>query len=735
MNPFLKNFEEKLKKLSNELTQLRIPIPQQVFFSSWSLYNPIGRDALFYKLNEGSGLIRDDKTSRIAQAWLYAFPDHREDFIIERSWQWMQEKKDDKHTFDIIIVNNPSKLNTENGQDKLPSKIGVLGYFLKALGGVKNGNEKVIRTKIEEKIKGIGSDIDDYEAYITKVARLLRYDPDFNELHLKGIRSGFKVWAEKENVPDIDPLFKQLYHLDSGSPLDNPDIALDFLFMWQSLSITFPDFEEVMMFLSRGSNARYVFVLSWDKRLKDKKAEIIKNSIPNELQKIQSQWCEIGKNIVTKTITSGDKSSNTSNSNDEEDKIWPLKGVHKQNWNDRVVSLLNQNFKHITREQSISERTDPIMELVGRLAFSRHEGHPLKYAFIIGSEQIWPVIAEIISFVNYKPNQQFISPEVSNKITSYYTESRFNLSFLEEMCKANYSLFQIPRVLGHYNIVSSDFNKIVRLKEPSHEEKLERSIIDLDDYFCWVIRKIKKSPTGENAIIVETEGDGIVRIYGLPPNEYEEGELILIWNVSKRSLELPISSEKSRQIEKAIELIGINNGKIKTKITKRIKEVIRKISGRGGQGAALIFTKELEIVKPYITTMEILPIDWLRTLDLQDPEFILKAAFIMDGASLVINKKIWPRLVIYPFAETKTEAKAKAWGIPEILEEHSDNLNDRHVRHIIEKLSGKGSKTHGSANLSTLKMLNAKLEDPKLMVISISADGDINVWPQELLVK
>lgn len=714
MNPFL----NKLKELSNKWINQGIPIPQQAFFSSWSLDNPVGRDALFCTLNKESGVKEDKITTQIARVWLYAFPDHREDFIIERSWQWMQEKKDDKHTFDIIKVNEPSKLNTENGQDKLPSKIGVLRYFLKALGGVKNGNGKVIRTKIVEKINEISSNIDDYEAYITKVARLLRYDPDFNELHLKGIRSGFKVWAEKENVPDIDPLFKQLYRLDSGSPLDNPDIALDFLFMWQSFSITFPDFEEVMMFLSRESNAdndvtyaRYVFALFWDKKLKDKEAEIIKNSIPNELQKIQSQIRgEIGKNIVTKTLTSGDESSNTSNSNDEEDKIWPLKGVHEQNWNDSVVSLLNHNFKHIAGVQSISKRTDPIMKLVGKLAFSRHEGYPLRYAFIIGSEQIWPVIAEIISFVNFKP-------------ANTWSFTNIDPSFLKDICEANYSIFQIPRVLGHYNIISSDLNKlnkIVRLKEPSHEEKLERSIIDLDDYFCWVVSKIKRV-TGENAIIVETEGDGIVRVYGQPPNE-EEGELILIWNVSERSLKPPIPDLKSGEIKKAIGLIGINSEETKTKIIK----VIRKISSHSGQGAALIFAKETEKVNRYVTRMEILLLDWLRTLDLQDPKFILKAAFIMDGANLLTTSDILPRLVIYPFAGRPT----KACGISKILERF-DGLDGAH---IIKKLFGKGSKTHGSANLSTLMTLNPNLEKPKLMVISISADGPINVWPNELLI-
>lgn len=162
--------------------------------------------------------------------------------------------------------------------------------------------------------------------------------------------------------------------------------------------------------------------------------------------------------------------------------------------------------------------------------------------------------------------------------------------------------------------------------------------------------------------------------------------------------------------------------------------MIIKISAEIGKGAALIFGRNGEDISPYLREMEMLPLDWLLSLDLNDPDYILKAALVMDGANLISRDKIVPRLVMYPF--NKESLTPEAWGLVDFLKHLTNEGNTNlDIEKIIIEFIGKGSKTHGSSNLTTLFLIKNgfNVTEKNLIVVSISADGPIKFWPHKIL--
>jgi hypothetical protein len=363
------------------------------------------------------------------------------------------------------------------------------------------------------------------------------------------------------------------------------------------------------------------------------------------------------------------------------------------------------------------------MRLINELTFVIHEGSKIGYKFLIGTEQIWPVVSEVISFTNIGS---------VNERQKKISDADY-IKLMKGICESNYSLFEIPGTVGHYNYLTKNINKIIRLKQPDDEERLLKGIVDDEDYNCWVVEKIYET-TGrqEKAILVETSGDGIVKFYGI--NSSDEGELLCKWNAVKRNITKPLNDEERIILKEAISLL--DNGGMEEKYVTKLKKVISKISAQIGKGAVLIFSKENGKVYPYLRDMEISPLDWQTCLDLDDPEYILRAALVMDGANLISNDHIKPRLVMYPFYSAIE--KSFAWGLEDFLQclKNAKNV-DLDVDKIIEEFVGKGSKTHASSNLATLFYVknNYNEADKDLVIISISADGPVKFWPHKILAQ
>jgi len=688
-----KQLRSQLKDITQNIS--KSIFPQKIFFSRWALASPEGRQSFFFlekqlRNKKNKELKEDFETKNKAKIWLYTFPDHREDYLIERIWQFIVRFQMEGLRVDIKFTQESrSSFSYENENNCW--KIKLPKGFLKCFNGQKiikkiiNGNRS-INVKKEE-------------ADLVKRARQLRYDIMLNEIQLNGIRTGYKMWMEKSNLKKtLTKIFKQLYNCREA-PLMKPEESLSFLFMWQNFSIVFPGFSDVSLYFFVDTNnpsVRSCLGFFW-KNSKKSKRDFANEAadIPKRIEKAITT--QIG-NAVRKKINDANVNKNSKITDSKNDLWGPIKEKFNYLWNKTIPP-------------EYSDSIDPLMELSGKLAFSQHEGKPCKFAFISGTEQVWPVVAEIVG-IDFYSKKELINSELANM--------KFDPDLYTQICEANYSIFQVSRVVGFFNVKTQTLNKIIRLRDPSEEEiqLREDPVVDQDDFFCWAIERIFKVSSGKTCI-VSTEGDGKVRVYS--HSDQESGELLLLWDIGKGKLRPPLGENDQEDIVNVIKTqLGINNNN-DLRIKKIIK-TIRKISANVGEGAALILAKDDNATKAYLTSMELLKPSWLRTLSLDDPHYILHAAFIMDGACLITKSKIEPRQAIYP------HTKNGAWGLQNII---NHNGFKRNKEKIIKKLSGKGSKTHASANLSTV--VNRNPQSPQVVVISISADGPIKIWPQELL--
>jgi hypothetical protein len=344
----------------------------------------------------------------------------------------------------------------------------------------------------------------------------------------------------------------------------------------------------------------------------------------------------------------------------------------------------------------------PVMELAGKLAFEKHEGVPTNFAFLVGTDAVWPAIRRVLSADIGIPDYYSTSEPL------YRSEQIDDLDLLKNICMANFSLFKIFGVVGVFNTVLAQLVSICQLIRYSAEEALsDEAVIDLDDLFCFCLKEIKKI-TGENACIISTEGDGRVRVYA-------KSDLQFIWDLGKDDVFCPLPR---MAIAKALNYVleGQNNKKLKA-----LCKVIRKISTTVGEGAMIILSKEKIKLQRYLANMEYIKPEWIRNMSIDSPKELHRAAFIMDGATFIYKEnntaRIKPRYTTYPFQNNA------AYGVMEKLDALFTGGNEKRL--VVKKLSGKGSKTHGAANLS--KLLGCKIK-----IVTISADGPIKVWPDEL---
>lgn len=669
-----------LEILKNNIIKNRFILqkPDCIFYVSWTPTNSEGRITRVWN-NIGEV---DKVKERIIKIWTFIFPEMREDYLVEKIWKWMnkREEREEKKSYKLLI-HFCDKCEIKSTE----SQIHINSDFLKRLNGVQ------LKKDIEKEYTKIYHP--DYQKdknlLFLKAARILKYDLIFNTKQIEGIDKGFSWWVrpakgrEKE-ADSLSIFFKQLNGVADASRYTYK--ARSFLTMWQNFSILFPEFKYVdLSFFVPNPNkdARCAIALFYKREITIQKIEV-----KSELEKI---FIESSKKLFEIKLL--DKKSKI---------IEPKWSIIKKG------KAGNRIWKNVLGSD-IRDRLDNLLELAGRLAYSVHEGRSNKYAFIAGTEQIWPSIEETIS-LNFSEDK-----------------GPFNNKLFESLCEANYSLFQIDGVAGVYNTKLKSLSKIIRLRNPTKEElrDLCDPINDLDDFYCWTIKKIYETNNYKDCYIIHTQGNGRVLIYGLKRSaniSKRESDLLLNWDVRNGTLYEPIKKVVLKKIK-----IAFGNIDVKDHIKiKKIVTAIRKISSISGEGACLIISKNDSKLRKYLANMELelLRPSWLKAISLDDPQYILKSSFIMDGACLITKSHISTRQAGYP------HFKGMPWGIESFIKLR-ELTGKKEI--ISKKLTGKGSKTHLSANISTHPKINKEIENPQVVVISISADGPIKLWPQELV--
>lgn len=670
-----------LEKALNEKMKI-LQFPDYIFFTSWTFAQSEGR--MVQTWEKVRNKLKEDKNkSQIMRIWSFVFPEMREDYFIERTWKWMTKQPDCLIHFESIFFNSDS---AGNGKD-----IFVSSDFLGALAG------KQLNVNIAKKIQAVKAK--DYKTaneldLDLKRARLLKYDTIFNKTQIEGIDKGFSMWVKSENLrKNINKLFKSLYGKKDFT--ENPIDARKFLTMWQNLSVISPaGISQVLLAFYHPHYKDYRYSIAFFYKHKRHVAVAngkFNNAIKAVFNKVYTRQLEVHNNLLKEQTKQARKDDAT---------FWmTVKKGNEKKWRETMTESLGEKDGDLYK-------LDNLMEVACELTYAMHEARPCRFTFIAGTEQIWPAVEEIVSLdffnkekIKIKINKDCIKP-------------------VADLCEANYSIFQTNGIVAFYNIQFGSMNKIVRLRYPSIEElrQIESPISDTDDFFCWTIRKIYNGTDKvEKPIIVSTQENGKVLIYGVKNNKVD---LLLIWNVGKGKLYKPISDETLYNIKKFFEK-KVDDKKNNDEFNKLIN-VIRKISAIPGEGACLIITGNQIKLNSYLATMELLKPSYLETLGLDDPHYLLKAAFIMDGACLITRKKkITPRLGVYPHSD------GKACGLLESLRKQG-SFTDNEVDSILD-LAGKGSKTNLSVNLTTIPAIKNDV-----CVISISADGAVKVWPKKI---
>jgi hypothetical protein len=671
--------KELLEKIRTILEENIISLqePANMFFVSWSGLNPEGRMTSVWQLKNNI-LVEDSRKLKILNIWSLIFPELREDYLVERMWDQMVTNNNSSDSPSSLIIHSCTECKDPIGEYEYH----IEKEFILSLKGTEI-------SRIIENSPGFDFDPIDKDK-ILKIARILKYDRDFKLLQSMSIDEGFSNWVREKNNPSgsLNSLFEKFY--GKNDPTRNPLDARKFLTMWQNFSVLFPDYcYSLMSFDISDSNdpLRYAVVLFYNKNTHLNFAQI----------KIELNRCmERINRLVSRSIIDFYKS--IPNYKDPiHDSPWlRTKNASEDLW----IKLVGEKRK---------DDYDILMEIACNLALSRHETHPSRFAFIAGTEGIWPSIGEIIS---YLPNA-----------LQLLNEPKEIVELNSKFCESNYSILQIEGVVEFFHINNQQISKIIRLRQPDREEltMLQDPISDWDDLYCWTLERIYHKTKGfERSLIIATTGTGKILIYGL--NEKTGwADLLLIWDIFSGKLNEPINLKNFIEIDRALVKFNLANDSIKY---RRLLKTIRKISANSGEGACLILSSNETRIQKYLRSIEPIPPSWIETLGLDDPLYVLKAAFIMDGACLLTPSDIKTRLTIYPHLNDE------AYGYKNVFEARAGEINNNF---IINKLTGKGSKTHGSSNLSTLPELNKSLKDPEVVVISISSDGPIKVWPYELL--
>ncbi|MCK5057941.1 MAG: hypothetical protein KAT34_14895 [Candidatus Aminicenantes bacterium] len=652
-----------------------------------------GRFFFFFKKDNGS-IKFDKETYNIGKIWSLIFPEMRENFLVESVWASMIKKKRKKYPLDESLVIQLGGNNESFKIKKGKKYIWLSEKFFKKLNGDNLSN------KIKEKYPNTNDNINE----VLRTARQLRYNAEFNKNQIEGLDNTFDFWIsdyEKNTYQwNLNGYFKDIIK-NIDPPFKSPKHARRYLTIWQNFSIVFPDFSTCVLNFKIPSNdysSKYTLGLFYDK-LSFVEIDEVKKKIKNITTNLGFTFKERKRKKTPSPIRF-------------EESAWDNAKDSKNN--KKVIKELK------LEDQDRLKELDNILRIAGGLAFSIHEGYPSKFAFLAGDEQTWPAIAETICF-------WYVDDEHAKFINT-------NLNLSVKLCEANYSLFKTDGVVGFYDIKHKLITKLIRLKYPSNEDlKIEgKSISDLDDLYCWTIENVFKKTKNSNVYIIYTLGDGKIGLYGMRRERKFKGvaDLLFLWDLKTGIIRRPIEPNQFGIIEERLKIIlNQSNPSEFNNITSKLRKIIRKISTNPGEGACLIFSNSDEVLEKYCAPMEFFQPTWLANLSLNDPLYSLKSAFVMDGANFITENKISSRLTVYPhYGATDNKDSVKAWSkINEIKRNSTMELSKKDRRAVL-KLTGKGSKTHTSCNLSTLPSINKE----ELLIVSISADGPIQIWPDAL---
>lgn len=686
--------------------------PKLIYYTSWALAQPEGKLVRPWKVESGE-LKEDLDCARISRVWSFIFPGSREDYLVERTWRRMLRLERRQLALDIVTYADEEDIRSTYQTasvatlpDYNPEYVLVMQAFKDRLKG-----EAIAREILQacDRLQGSYGTGAAPAEFSLKVARTLKHKPDFNSLQVRGIDDAFSAWMQNESVRTIlGGHFADLYCDETGGVSSQefagyPLEARRYLTAWQNLSLIAPWYHTIKLhFLipdpTGHGDLRYCVACFYDQAPHVHETYdavgLLKEAHSNHLTRVYG--ADVGQAELPN------------------DASWrKMKEANAPVWN----ACLAPTLKHMREDNNkrnevgrFQANLDSLLEMAGSLSTVAHEARRCRFAFVIGTEQVWPAVEEVLSLRFYDP--------------ALLAGSRFEPHLYKSLCEANYSIFQCPTVAGFLNSASGEM-RIVRLRSPSMEEmrKLDDPVSDTDDHLCWAITKVFEDTNGsERALVVSTEGDGRVHIYGLS-DATRRGELLLIWDTRKGKLDKAIPDKDMPLIKKALGLIGVGEGSGEF---GKLLRAIRKISMTPGEGAALIVAPDKAVLDRYLASMELLRPSWIESLGLEDPQYMMKSAFIMDGACVITSSRIWPRQVVYPHVAGLTSS----WGMDRLVER--DELRKK-GKSMAVALSGKGSKTHGCANFSTLKEVNPDLGNALVMVISISADGPIKVWPDYLL--
>ena len=639
----------------------------KILIMRWSVSSPYGRQTWFF--SKKKDLLEDKNARKRVQTWFFAFLDEREDYLIERFFKWMDKNRKERICVDINFTNNCSFKQKNNG------KYTKFDINIPSLEKVKP--QEVLR-HLNKMIENDKKDIDDIQ-----LARYLRKDKKLHERRAKYIAEFKKWWHNHridghkntcENQCSLLNFLRQFYEVGDNRlmPFYPEQEIKGLISIFQNIYIYFGSFpKKIRMFLINKS--------------------IHQNRVKSCFAIFYKSENDYNTSLCEEVFQGLEKI---------EDKIWS-NGAQKRCCSGTEIRWLEDLKRSSDVKNLASDLPNSAMELTRHLAFSRHEGIVCNYAFIVGDDKIWPAIQEIVSLDFIKDHQATSSLDAEPE-------------FMANLCQTNYSIFQIPGVVGYFNIFTEKLESIIRLKWPSTDELATSKyqsdnneiipIVDLDDLYCWVLDWIYKW-TRKCATILSTTGYGKVYIY--KKQEGKAADLQLIWDLIKAKVYAPIEKKEKQKIERFLEN--------KKYFSNKILKLIREISSAQNEGGFIILVKEniVNNYNNYLVKMEIFEPEWLRNLSLESfPEF-LKAAIITDGATLIDLKKqkVSPRNLVYTFKNNK------AYGY--VAQEDGGE-------EIKRKMMGKGSKTHGALNLS--KILKNKNLKNEVLIITVSADGPIKVW-------
>ncbi|MFC1484721.1 hypothetical protein ACFL6Q_06725, partial [Candidatus Neomarinimicrobiota bacterium] len=225
-------------------------IPDNIFVSTWTYTNPEGRlFDIFKRDSDAASLSTDEKRIRLSRIWSFIFPEMREDYLIERTWEIMA--RSEETSWKTVVIHFCEDCREEQGEQE----IHVPREFLEKLNGKDIASfietymgETVNRAESShytERIEGISVDNDNAKIDL-KIAKILRYSPKFNKIQIAGIDQGYAEWIKacaesNDKFESINKLFTELYGKDD--PARNPDCARRFLRMWQNFSIVFREYD------------------------------------------------------------------------------------------------------------------------------------------------------------------------------------------------------------------------------------------------------------------------------------------------------------------------------------------------------------------------------------------------------------------------------------------------------------------------------------------------------------